>query len=127
MQGGKSNLDSYVTAVSAYPLPDSEVLRHMISVYLAADRRPGDVLRDLADAIDRLHEANQTSPAIGKAVHKRSIRITAEQKQKLKALSLATGLRHTSLIRAAIDAYMAPNGSLKTKALHSRSALLSSR
>jgi len=101
-----------LTAVSLNPLPSSEVLRDALTEFLDRHPRPSDVLRGFADMLDAgeipagispIHEQDSFLEDYRENAHRKSFRVPEETRQKLRALSFATGLAQTAIIRLALN------------------------
>jgi len=101
-----------LTAVSLNPLPSSEVLRDALTAFLDRHPRPSDVLRGFADMLDAgeipagpspVHEHDSFLEDYRENAHRKSFRVSEETRPKLRALSFATGLAQTALIRLALN------------------------
>ena len=100
-----------LTAVSLNPLPSPEALREAITTFLERHPRPSDVLRGFADMLDAGEIPTGPSPVQEpygdldddrEYVFRKAFRAPEEIRQKLRALSLATGLTQTAIIRLAL-------------------------
>lgn len=101
-----------LTAVSLNPLPSSEVLRDSLTDFLDNHPRPGDVLRGFADLLDAgeipsgispVHERDQFMTDYREKVFRKSFRVSPEIRDQLRALSCATGLAQTAIIRLSLN------------------------
>lgn len=101
-----------LTAVSLNQLPTSEVLRDALTAFLDRHPRPSDVLRGFADLLDAgqipagmspVHEHDGYLPDYRDYAYRKSFRVSEEVRQKLRALSFATGLAQTAIIRLALN------------------------
>ena len=101
-----------LTAVSLNPLPPSDVLRDALTAFLDRHPRPSDVLRGFADMLDAgevpagpspVHEHDGYLEDYREQVCRKSFRVPGETRQKLRALSFATGLAQTAIIRLALN------------------------
>lgn len=101
-----------LTAVSLNPLPTSEVLRDALVAFLDRHPRPSDVLRGFADMLDAgeipagpspVHEHDGYLQDYRECAYRKSFRVSEEVRQKLRALSFATGLAQTAIIRLALN------------------------
>jgi len=105
----------FITAISLNPLPKGPELRSIVDAFLQRQRKPGDILRAMADHLDAV-EDRRNLPARFKAhkeadtllddykdrAYRLNYRCTPEHAAKLAALSFATGLDQTALIRLAL-------------------------
>lgn len=101
-----------LTAVSLNPLPTSEVLRDALTAFLDRHPRPSDVLRGFADMLDAgqipagpspVHEYDGYLEDYRDYAHRKAFRVPEEVRHKLRALSFATGLAQTAIIRLSLD------------------------
>ena len=101
-----------LTAVSLNPLPSSEVLRDALTDFLDRHPKPGDVLRRFADLLDRgeipsglspIHELDEHLDDYRERVFRRAFRVPPEVRDQLRALSFATGLAQTAIIRLSLN------------------------
>jgi len=101
-----------LTAVSLNPLPSSEVLRDALAAFLDRHPRPSDVLRGFADMLDAgeiparpspVHEHDSYLEHYRDHACRKAFRVPEEVRQKLRALSFATGLAQTALIRLSLN------------------------
>ena len=101
-----------LTAVSLNPLPSSEVLRDALIEFLDRHPRPGDVLRGSADLLDAgeipagpspIHEHDEHLEDYRERVFRRAFRVPPEVRDQLRALSFATGLAQTAIIRLSLN------------------------
>ena len=101
-----------LTAVSLNPLPSSEELRDALAAFLDRHPRPSDVLRGFADMLDAgeipagpspVHERDGYLEDYRECAYRKSFRVSEEVRQKLRALSFATGLAQTAIIRLALN------------------------
>ena len=101
-----------LTAVSLNPLPSSEVLRDALAAFLDRHPRPSDVLRGFADMLDAgeipsgfapVHEHKGYLDDYRDQAYRKAFRVQEEVRQKLRALSFATGLAQTAIIRLALN------------------------
>ena len=101
-----------LTAVSLHELPSSEVLREALTGFLDRHPRPSDVLRGFADMLDAgeipvgpspIHEHDEYLPDYRDQVHRKAFRVPEELRDRLRALSFATGLAQTAIIRLALN------------------------
>jgi len=101
-----------LTAVSLNPLPASEILRDALTAFLDRHPRPSDVLRGFADMLDAgeipsgispVHEHDSFLRDYREHAYRKSFRVPEETRQKLRALSFATGLAQTAIIRLALN------------------------
>ena len=101
-----------LTAVSLNPLPPSDVLRDALTAFLDRHPRPSDVLRGFADMLDAgeipaspspVHEHDGYMEDYREWAYRKSFRVPEETRQKLRALSFATGLAQTAIIRLALN------------------------
>jgi len=100
-----------LTAVSLNPLPSSDVLREALTSFLDRHPRPSDVLRGFADMLDAgeiparatpVHEYDGYLDDYREYAYRKAFRVPEETRQKLRALSFATGLAQTAIIRLAL-------------------------
>jgi len=100
-----------LTAVSLNPLPSSEALRDALTAFLDRHQRPSDVLRGFADMLDAgeiparavpVHEYDSYLEDYRQYAYRKAFRVPEETRQKLRALSFATGLAQTAIIRLAL-------------------------
>jgi len=114
-------LDRYVTAVSLRPLPPSAELRETVDAYIHR-HSPAEILRHLADRLEAaeaggadpdgvaalaprpVHEANEFygREEYAERAFRRTYRADGDHVRRIAALSLATGLCRTAIIRAAL-------------------------
>jgi predicted transcriptional regulator len=101
-----------LTAVSLYELPSSEVLREALTGFLDRHPRASDVLRGFADMLDAgeipvgpapIHEHDEYLRDYRDQVHRKAFRVPEETRDRLRALSFATGLAQTAIIRLALN------------------------
>ncbi len=101
-----------LTAVSLNPLPSSDVLRDALTTFLDRHPCPSDVLRGFADMLDAgeipahaspVHEHDSFLRDYREQAYRKSFRVPEETRQKLRALSFATGLAQTAIIRLALN------------------------
>lgn len=101
-----------LTAVSLDPLPASEVLRDALIEFLDRYPRPSDVLRGFADMLDAGEIPAGISPVreydgfladYREYAYRKAFRVPAETRHQLRALSFATGLAQTAIIRLALN------------------------
>ena len=100
-----------LTAVSLNPLPSSQELRDALTAFLDRHPRPSDVLRGFADMLDAgeiptgpapVHEHDGYLEDYRECAYRKSFRVSEDVRQKLRALSFATGLAQTAIIRLAL-------------------------
>lgn len=116
---GPQRLTKYITAVSLNPLPSGPEIRQIVEDYMDRIGRPSDLLRELADELDRYERTlNRLPPDFAAPreastylydykdhANRRTYRCTADHVRRLDALGRVTGLDRTALIRAALAAH----------------------